>query len=100
MITSNFYTSHSKKDLGLISLFPHLTSWGEAQIWTSVVRDILALFNCGLEICHYDLFRSPTFEKTVVVREVGSTCLLLIIPHSYHKKKITFTRRRRLLMWA
>ena len=62
-ITSNFYTSHSKKDLGLVSLFPSLTSWGEAQIWTSVVRDILAPLNCGLEICHYDLVQKPNLWK-------------------------------------
>lgn len=36
-------------------------------------------------------FRSPTFQKPAVFREIGSTCHLLITPQTYRKKKIHLT---------
>ena len=100
MIASNFYTSHSKKDLGLVFLFQSLTSWGEAQIWTFVVRDILAAFNCGLEICHYDFVQKPNLSKTSSVQRDRIYMSSANHTTNLPQEKDTFNRRRRLLIWA
>ena len=69
-------------------LFSSPVSWGQAQIWLISVRASY-LYHSAVAKRHVSLpwFRSPTFDQIIVVREIGPTCHLLILAHSYENRK-------------